>query len=83
MSTDPQSSPFLTGLCQFAELKSCLNETAVFEFFVSGLPRWRDVLVASGLERVPDFFETPIAPGAREHARNRPECAGRLRGMAA
>lgn len=54
-------SPQLTDLYQFTMLQSYLDhgmeDTAVFEFFVRGLPPKRNYLLAAGLDQLVNFLE--------------------------
>ncbi|MGE5217313.1 MAG: nicotinate phosphoribosyltransferase, partial [Chloroflexota bacterium] len=55
------SSVLLTDLYQLTMLQGyfdqCMEEKAVFEFFVRKLPRSRNFLVAAGLEQALEFLE--------------------------
>jgi len=58
---DPTRSILLTDLYQLTMLQGYfeqgMNETAVFELFVRGLPKDRGFLVAAGLEQLVEFLE--------------------------
>lgn len=59
---NPPTSVLLTDFYQLTMLQAYLaegmQETAVFEFFVRGLPTRRNFLLAAGLDQVLDYLET-------------------------
>ena len=61
IESSAQSSALLTDLYQLTMMQGyfdqCMEETAVFEFFVRKLPPPRNFLIAAGLDQTVNFLE--------------------------